>query len=427
MGRNLIINYRSFAVIGGIEVYVVELIDFMINHGVHVIWLKEANSEIHDSFKNILLDSRVEIVPVSNNLLLWFRFGKFQLNPTDENVMLSFIVMSKLKGESIVRQFKECNVKSIYAVPDTKGLAYYIETNFSGVFRKIVYKLMADVHNRWQKNNQLLFFAHKQVDAMADTYKININNGHLKVLKEIKGIPKLDIAHLQNRCRREKFNIITIGRLDFPHKGYILGLVKSFNRLKKKYPQLTLTIIGDGHSRNDLEKEISTYDDNVKADIRLLGAIPSDKLPLYVSDSHLNISVAAGVGVGAKCGVISIPARNYCTGECEVYGFLPENRLMTVATTPGNLVDPYIEKVINMSDDEFYRMSVESYKSYKDNEEVDPWFVFNATQDYRNYILPKFKLYILIMINYLMKVKYFLTFEGFNRREIIKHFFNFSR
>ena len=103
MGRNLIINYRSFAVIGGIEVYVVELIDFMINHGVHVIWLKEANSEIHDSFKNILLDSRVEIVPVSNNLLLWFRFGKFQLNPTDENVMLSFIVMSKLKGESIVQ------------------------------------------------------------------------------------------------------------------------------------------------------------------------------------------------------------------------------------------------------------------------------------------------------------------------------------
>lgn len=80
-----------------------------------------------------------------------------------------------------------------------------------------------------------------------------------------------------------------------------------------------------------------------------------------------------------------------------------------------------------MSDDEFYRMSVESYKSYKDNEEVDPWFVFNATQDYRNYILPKFKLYLLIMINYLMKVKYFLTFEGFNRREIIKHFFNFSR
>ena len=190
---------------------------------------------------------------------------------------------------------------------------------------------------------------------------------------------------------------------------------------------MTLTIIGDGHSRNDLEKEISTYDDNVRADIRMLGAIPSDKLPLYVSDSHLNISVAAGVGVGAKCGVISIPARNYCTGECEVYGFLPENRLMTVATTPGNLVDPYIEKVINMSDDEFYRMSVESYKSYKDNEEVDPWFVFNATQDYRNYILPKFKLYILIMINYLMKVKYFLTFEGFNRREIIKRFFKFSR
>ena len=426
MGKKIIINYRKLSDIGGIEVYVVRLIDFMINHGVHVIWLKEEGFGIHDSFKNVLLDERVEIVPVSNNYLLWFKYGKFHLDPQDEVIILSFIVMNKLKAESIVRHFRGYNIKSIYAIPDTKGLAYHIESNFSGIFKKYVWKLMRQLHDEWQKNNQLMFFAKKQVDALENTYGIKVNNGYSNVLKKVVGMPALDIDNLKRKLNREKFNIITIGRLDFPHKGYILGLVKAFKRLKIKYPQLTLTIVGDGHSRKELEAEIDTYADWIKMDIHLVGTIATSELPFYLKDAHLNISVAGGVGCGAMCGVLSIPPRNYCVGECEVYGFLPDSRDMAVATCPGELVDSYIEQVINMSNDEFYRYSVNSYKTYKDAEEVNPWFVFEKSKDYIPYIVPKRKLRIAIIINYLMKIKYFLTFKRVNRVDVMKHFLSFK-
>ena len=425
MGKTLIINYRSLSNVGGIEVFVVNLIDFMIKHNVRVIWLQERGSSIHNSFKKVLLNEKVEKVEVSNNLLLWFKYGNFNLNKDDEIVLLSFIVMSKLKAESIVKKYRDCHIKSIYAIPDTKGLSYYIETNFSGILRKMVSFLMRDVHNEWQKNAHLLFFAQKQVDALQDTYGIKINNGYSKVLKSLFGIPPLDYEILRKKCKREKFNIITIGRLDFPHKGYILGLVKSFNRLKTKYPQLTLTIIGDGHSREVLNKEIESYNQNVRADIRLLGTIPNNELSKYLKDAHLNISVAGCVKVGAVCGVVSIPARNYCTGECEVYGYLPENKQMSVSTTPGYAVDSFIEEVVNMSDEEYYALAVKSYRAYKDNEDVNPWFVFDGTKDYKEFIVPKRKLLLLIIINYLMKSKYFLTCRGFNRQQIIKNFLNF--
>ena len=73
MGKTLIINYRSLSNVGGIEVFVVNLIDFMIKHNVRVIWLQERGSSIHNSFKKVLLNEKVEKVEVSNNLLLWFK------------------------------------------------------------------------------------------------------------------------------------------------------------------------------------------------------------------------------------------------------------------------------------------------------------------------------------------------------------------
>ena len=78
-----------------------------------------------------------------------------------------------------------------------------------------------------------------------------------------------------------------------------------------------------------------------------------------------------------------------------------------------------------MSDEEYYALAVKSYRAYKDNEDVNPWFVFDGTKDYKEFIVPKRKLLLLIIINYLMKIKYFLTFRGFNRQQIIKNFLNF--
>lgn len=425
--KTLIINHRSLWSIGGIEQIIVGMVDFMINHDVRVIWLKEVNSKIHSSYIKTMTDKRVEIVDVSNNLLLWFKHGDISLSTEEDIVILSFIFMSKVKADSIIRENPKCSIRSIYVIPDTKGVSYHIESNFSGLLKKRVYNLMRNIHDKWQENHHFLFCAYKQIEALENNYNISIDKGAEKVLKELAPFPDLNYDITKKRCKRENFNIITVGRLDFPHKQYIKGLVRSFARLKSKYPKMTLTIIGDGHSRGDLEKEICGYEKEISKDIHLLGTIARKDLHKYMEYAHLNISVAAGVGIGAINGVVSIPARNYCEGECEVYGFLPDSLHLSVSTAPGQLVDPFIEKVINMNDDEYLDACLTSYHAFKDKEEVDPWLIFNETKDYCPFLIKKKTLYLIIFINYLMKIKYFFTIKQFNRVEIVKNFFrNFS-
>lgn len=425
--KTLIINYRTMSSIGGIEQIIVGIVEFMINHDVRVIWLKEINSKIHPSYMKIMKDKRVEIVDVSNNLLLWFKHGTISLSSNEDIVILSFIFMSKVKAEWIIRENPTCNIRSIYVIPDTKGLAYHIESNFNGILKKAIYRLMRSIHNKWQKNHQLLFCALKQIEALENNYNISVDKGAEKIIKGMHPIPDLNYDTVKNRSRRENFNIITVGRLDFPHKQYIKGLVKSFARLKSKYPNISLTIIGDGHSRGELVKEINSYANEIKKDVILLGTIAYKDLPQYMEKAHLNISVAGGVAIGAINGVVSIPARNYCKGECEVYGFLPDSIHFSVSTMPGQLVDPYIEKVIKMNDKEYMDACITSYHAYKDKEDIDPWFIFNGTNDYCPYSINKTTLYVIVLINYLMKITYFFKIKEINKVEVVKNFFrNFS-
>lgn len=132
-------------------------------------------------------------------------------------------------------------------------------------------------------------------------------------------------------------------------------------------------------------------------------------MPNYIKHAHLNISVAGGVAVGAVSGIMSIPARNYCDGECEVYGYLPEYLEYSVATSPGNLVDTYIERAITMSDYEYKKACIESYESVYNSHEVDPNYLFEFSKSVNRYLVPLKTLLFLVVIDYIKKAKYFFT------------------
>ena len=111
------------------------------------------------------------------------------------------------------------------------------------------------------------------------------------------------------KAKRECFNIVSISRFDFPHKGYLLGLIRAYGRLKEKYPQVALCIIGYGPGKPLVEKEIKRLNKKAQQDLSLLGEVDSADFPKVLKEMHLNISVAGSVGVGARNGVLSIPAR----------------------------------------------------------------------------------------------------------------------
>lgn len=375
----VIINYYILRV-GGIEKFVCRLIPFMLDHGVRVIWLKQRDNAIGKSFEKVLKDERLENVIVKNPHSQWFRHGKINLSKNDEIIILSFTVTGMAKSLEIVREHPNFDITPYYYIPNTTGDEYYVERYFHGWVRKTVKNKMASIYKRWDSYGSLRFFASLQINSLEENYNFVINNKENKTLKPFLTTDTLDMRNLQERIktRTNHFTIITVGRFDFPHKGYMLGLVRSYARLKDKYPNLNLVIIGYGPDEKILLKEIESIEFQKQKDITLIGETSPNELKQYFANAHLNISVAGAVGDGARYGVISLPARNYCYGECEVYG-LDFDKRITVSRESGYKVEPYIEKVLNMTDEEYKDESVKAYNRFC--VKGCPWYVFDVQQE----------------------------------------------
>ncbi|AMM51665.1 hypothetical protein TH61_11425 [Rufibacter sp. DG15C] len=97
-----------------------------------------------------------------------------------------------------------------------------------------------------------------------------------------------------NKSKLEVKNFVSIGRL-VEKKGHY-DSVKAFINILKKYPQATLTIIGDGPLKDDLEKFV--FSKKAENNIKILGAIDHEitKDYLYKADAFILCSKTADNG-----------------------------------------------------------------------------------------------------------------------------------
>ena len=274
----------------------------------------------------------------------------------------------------LAKIYSSYNIKLLYAIPNTTGNTYYVERYFKGFIKKRVAKRMRILLKKWEDSGALAFFSYGQIKPLEDAYNFQISNKRDKILPYAEEMPDLDEKKLIKRAKRDPFKIITVGRFDFPHKGYMLGLIEIFGKLKKIYPTIKLDIIGFGPDEDKVKNKIAELDDLVQKDIRLLGEVAPKDLTNYFDEASLNIGVANSIFAGVKSGVLSLPARNYCYEGCEVYGFLPENKEMTTSTSPGKSAEEFIRRVIDMPADEYISICQQTYEAYKKDYNVNPHF-----------------------------------------------------
>ena len=378
MGKVIIIN-RYILKLGGIEKKICSLIPFLLDNGVRVIWIRQRENAIGDSFASILQDKRLEYVYVKNPNVQWFNHEDFKLKSDDQIIILSFNPSSFAKSLTLCKEFPNADITPFYYVPDTTGPQYFRERYFPGVFRKYLEKKLSRLYQKWDSFNLIRFFSRLQIDALESAYGFKIQTPEKKLFEKIKDAPPFDYQGTLLRAeeRNKYFNIITVGRFDFPHKGYILGLIRAYGRLKNKYKMLHLTIVGYGPHEDRVRDEIAKLPEDAKSDITLVGETPPDELFKLYARSHLNIAVASAVGHGVINSVISIPARNYCEGECEVYGLHYEPQIV-VSTAPGHLVDDDIIRVIEMNNDEYCQETKRMHDLFDKNIKTNPWYVFDT-------------------------------------------------
>ena len=209
----------------------------------------------------------------------------------------------------------------------------------------------------------------------------------------------LDKVGLKNR--KNNFEIITCARFDFPHKGYIIGLVKAFNNLKFVYPQLTLTIVGYGEGEQYLKEIINELPDYSKKDINLLGKLLPHELQKAFCKATLNVGLAGALNVGARCALPSIPVRHY-TYDCECYGFYENSGESALSTKPGDNIEDYISETVNCSDKEYVLHGLSAYKKANNNNNVDPEYIFKQHNRSNLPIFSKFDFLKFNFINFMI-------------------------
>lgn len=405
--KTIVINWGALTNFGGIERINYYLIKFMSENGVRVIWLKSEKSVIGEAFKDIVYHKNVEIVNVSENHLYWFKHERVSISKAEQVVVVSYTVFDMIRSLSLKNQLKGCDVSCIYTIPDTTGNFFFIERYFKGWLKKIVFNRIKKTLSDWNDAGIIFFCAPLQITSFENNYHITVDTPQDKLIKAVYAPTPLKEDELSERSKRAgKFNIITVGRFVFPHKGYILGLIKAFGRLKPKYPQLTLTIIGKGRDEQMLRDAISVLDEYIRKDIHVIGEVAHTQLPFYYRDKHLSIAVAGSSYDAAKNGVLSLVARNHFKEECEVYGYFDENKDMNVAITPGTLVDTFIEDAIKMSEQEYRYKCKRAFDAIATNPDniAKPWLYFDAVDHCRPYSMKPKELRQYAFLNYLRKL-----------------------
>jgi len=101
-------------------------------------------------------------------------------------------------------------------------------------------------------------------------------------------------------------DIVYVGRL--VEKKGVSTLIGSINLLKNKYPELTVTLIGDGPEKPDLEQQCRRL--GVKEQVRFLGSIPNNRIPAFYQSAKIAVvpSIIAADGDQEGLGLVAVEA-----------------------------------------------------------------------------------------------------------------------
>jgi hypothetical protein len=364
MKNDTFLFIRKSMGVGGIETYIYRTIKQLKKDGHRIIWIFPSGGYIDDGFKDEFFDGSVEIIRVNFNQALWINTINISFNEKERVCALAFSLFDFTFLEMLKNKYKSVHINSFFWVPHFEEKAVFLEQfapkSLQPFFRKYISKIIYNM----EKNNNIIYVNQSHLDAFTRTYGYKVENKNTKLLTgSTREILPFDEELALKRCKRQDLNIITVGRFSFPHKAYLIGLIKSYGMLKQKYSQLKLTIIGYGQDQDKVIEEIEKLPILAKNDVNFVGKVAYDDLRKYFEKAHLNIGVAGTIADGALTGLISIPVRHY-SEVCEGYGYLPESRKYTTSSEPGRPIEEIIEEIINMDKEKYLELCKKSYETY---------------------------------------------------------------
>ena len=159
--------------------------------------------------------------------------------------------------------------------------------------------------------------------------------------------------------------IVTASRADFMFKGYLLGLVDDFVKLKEKYKDVKLVIVASGKDEDMLKRKINDIPNNIKEDLTLIPWLSYDELLQMIRKSKFFIGMSSTLLDAAKLYKICIPIKGYTYGNL-ANGFFDEDPRYLYA--PDNCVTDAIgimERCLDWDYEEYHVRALSHYNAVK--------------------------------------------------------------
>lgn len=228
------------------------------------------------------------------------------------------------------------------------------------------------------KNNHLLFMDELSLDIARKHLNLSFNGAEDNLF-----LLPYDVKKEPEFTFKSRNVIVTMARISFPFKGYILGLIDIFKRITVEY-DCELWIIGDGESRTVLDNKIKELPDHIKDKIKLFNSVSYDKIG--------DILVGAKVFVGMGTGILDASAFGLpCIAVSEhTYDCLSKGRFDIFPRFVGfgqrdsnthDIADEIVE-IFEMDRDTYIDLCKKNYKALIDNYSMKEFY--HRLEKYKN-------------------------------------------
>ena len=239
MQKKLIFFYPSFER-GGATKILIRIINYLLKKNIEI-YLFSHNASYKDFIKSKKLTIHGSIIKNKSrlyfNLLTTMNLLTFLIQNNEKNTIFSFqshlpaIILAKLfKKKIIIRNSEEIFGATKYA---DKKVNAFITLMLKAVFYNLADSIIA-ISKKSKKSLEKIMINKNKIKLIYNPYLLN-NNKFKK-----------------NNNNNNLFNILCVGRLT-KQKNFIL-VIKAINVLVKQYPNIILTIVGDGPLKKDLIK-----------------------------------------------------------------------------------------------------------------------------------------------------------------------------
>ena len=259
------------------------------------------------------------------------------------------------------------------------SLTFGDENNKVGFIKKLFrrVKLRSFIHKIYL-NGSLLFMDEMSLFMAQRIFGLKFSEPQKSIFYlpiEIKTF-QIDIKN-KLRKQNEPFIILTVTRMDFQFKGYVLVLVDLYVELIKKFKNIKLVIVGDGPDLGLLVNKIERLEKHLRAGIELIHRVPYAQLDQYFKSANLYIGMGTTILDAVNNSVPSIVAAGYVYNLSNVRYFNEKKgdvgSLAYLDCNQLNCID-LVDEILRMDLVEYQKFTYSQYCGLKENFDIDIFF-----------------------------------------------------